>query len=62
MRFSVWRVLCIALMPVLAMFAGLSTLNALDDGADWVVLAAIACAAATMIHLARRYATDGAPT
>ena len=59
MRFSVWRVIAIAMMPMLALFVGLSLANPFDQATDWTVVGAVIGGASLATWLARRYATDG---
>jgi hypothetical protein len=41
MKFNVWLVVMLAMMPVMALFAGMSVSAGFDSGADWGVMAAI---------------------
>ena len=59
MRFSIWRVVSIAMMPVLALFVGLSAVSPFDLPIDWTVVGAVIASAAVAAYLGGRYATDG---
>jgi lipopolysaccharide export LptBFGC system permease protein LptF len=59
MRFSVWTVVCVAMMPLLALFVGLSAANPFDPAVDWAIVGLVIVAAAVANYLAKHYATDG---
>jgi hypothetical protein len=59
MRFSIWTVVCVAMMPLLALFVGLSAANPFDPAVDWVIIGAVIVAAAVTKYLAGHFATDG---
>lgn len=54
MRFNIWLVVMVAVMPVFILFAGLSAAGGFASAVDWAILAALAGAGFTFAALARR--------
>jgi len=44
MRFSIWMLVLLALMPAFILFAGLSVAGGLRMPTQWIVMAAFGCA------------------
>jgi len=54
MKFSVWLVVMLALMPVMALFTGMIVSAGFNSRADWAVMAAIIAAVAVAGYRAGR--------
>lgn len=62
MKFNLWFVVLLALMPIFLLFAGLSAAGGFLSSAEWQVIGLAAAAGLVASHLARRRADEDSET